>query len=117
MFARAAESRPQRSASYERLEPGVPRKKQYELRLPALEIRQGRRRRLYTFAVDGKQLPLFTTISRVRRDDRQIEGYQRPEVLAHVSAIRSYIESAEPNDPERHRGGVRHAGSVRARIG
>lgn len=81
------------------MEPGVPRKKQYELRLPALEIRQGRRRRLYTFAVDGKQLPLFTTISRVRREDREIEGYQRPEVLAHVSAIRSYIESAEPMIP------------------
>ncbi len=77
----------------------MPRKKQYELRLPALEIRQGRNRRLYTFAVDGKQLPLFTTISRVRRADRQIEGYQRPEVLAHVSAIRSYIESAEPMIP------------------
>jgi len=77
----------------------VPRKKQYELRLPALEIRQGRKRRLYTFAVDGKQLPLFTTISRVRREDHQIEGYQRPEVLAHVSAIRSYIESAEPMIP------------------
>lgn len=77
----------------------MPRTKQYELRLPALEIRQGRRRRLYTFAVDGKQLPLFTTVSRVRRQDRQIEGYQRPEVLAHVGAIRSYIESAAPMIP------------------
>ena len=77
----------------------MPRRKRYELRLPALEIRQGRHRCLYTFAVDGKQLPLFTTISRVRREDRQIEGYQRPEVLAHVSAIRSYIESAEPMIP------------------
>ncbi len=71
------------------------RKKQYELRLPALEIRQGRKRRLYTFAVDGKQLPLFTTVSRVRRDERRIAGYQRPEVLAHVRAIRSYIESSD----------------------
>ncbi|MCA1709263.1 MAG: DGQHR domain-containing protein [Actinobacteria bacterium] len=69
------------------------------MRLAALEIRQGRRRRLYTFAVDGKQLPLFTTVSRVRRQQRQIEGYQRPEVLAHVGAIRSYIESAAPMIP------------------
>ncbi len=74
-------------------------KKQYELRLPALEIRQGRKRRLYTFAVDGKKLPLFTTVSRVRRDDRRIEGYQRPEVLAHVRAIRSYVESADAMVP------------------
>lgn len=72
------------------------RTKANELRLPALEIRQGRKRRLYTFAVDGKQLPLFTTVSRVRREDRQIAGYQRPEVLAHVNAIRSYIESGNP---------------------
>jgi DGQHR domain-containing protein len=77
----------------------VARTKAYELRLPALEIRQGRRRKLYTFAVDGKQLPLFTTVSRVRREDRQIAGYQRPEVLAHVNAIRSYIESGEPLMP------------------
>lgn len=73
--------------------------KQYELRLPAMEIRQGKKRRLYTFAIDGKQLPLFTTVSRVRRDDRQIEGYQRPEVLAHVGAIRSYIETEQPMIP------------------
>jgi len=77
----------------------VARKKQYDLRLPALEIRQGPKRRLYTFAVDGKQLPLFTTVSRVRRDQRQIEGYQRPEVLAHVRAIRSYVESADAMIP------------------
>lgn len=75
------------------------RPKQYELRLPALEIRQGSRRRLYTFAIDGKKLPLFTTVSRVRREERQIEGYQRPEVLAHVGAIRSYIESGSPMIP------------------
>ncbi len=75
------------------------RNKQYELRLPALEIRQGRARRLYTFAVDGKKLPLFTTVSRVRREQRRIEGYQRPEVLAHVAAIRSYIESGSPMIP------------------
>lgn len=74
-------------------------KKQYELRLPALEIRQGRERRLYTFAIDGKKLALFTTVSRVRRDQRVIEGYQRPEVLAHVGAIRSYIESGSPMIP------------------
>lgn len=73
--------------------------KQYEIRLPALEIRQGRRRRMYTFAVDGKKLPLFTTVSRIRREKRQVEGYQRPEVLAHVDAIRSYVESDSPMIP------------------
>lgn len=71
-----------------------------ELRLPALEIQQGPTRTLYSFAVDGKLLPLFTTVSRIRRDeDARVIGYQRPEVLAHVSAIRRYLESEEPMIP------------------
>lgn len=75
------------------------RGKHYELRFPALEVSQGNERRLYTFAVDGKELPKFTTVTRLRRDERQIEGYQRPEVLTHVRAIRSYIESPSPMIP------------------
>ena len=71
----------------------------YELRFPALQVRQGNEQRIYTFAVDGKELPKFTTVSRVRRDERQIAGYQRPEVLAHVAAIRSYIETTSPMIP------------------
>lgn len=71
-----------------------------ELRLPALEVRQGQNRLLYTFAVDGKQLPLFTTVSRVHRDvDARIAGYQRPEVLSHITAIRKYLESSDPMIP------------------
>jgi DGQHR domain-containing protein len=68
-----------------------------ELRLPALEIRQGKNRRLYCFAVDGKILPSFTTISRIGRgDDKSIHGYQRPEVLSHIAEIRTYLESEDP---------------------
>ncbi|GAA4472899.1 DGQHR domain-containing protein DpdB [Phytohabitans houttuyneae] len=64
------------------------------LRVPALEIRQGPTRRLYTFAIDGKKVPQFAAVSRVRRDEqKQLHGYQRPEVLNHVAAIRRYIES------------------------
>ncbi len=72
----------------------------YDLRVPALEVRQGSSRTLYSFAIDGKQLPWFTTVSRVHRDDTaQIQGYQRPEVLAHIAAIRRYIESDHPMIP------------------
>jgi DGQHR domain-containing protein len=68
--------------------------------VPALEIRQGPSRVLYSFAVDGKQLPRFTTISRIHRDDTTtIQGYQRPEVLSHISAIRRYLESPDPMIP------------------
>jgi DGQHR domain-containing protein len=70
------------------------------LRLPALKVRQGSTRTLYSFAVDGKLLAQLTTISRVRRGERLgIEGYQRPEVLSHIAEIRSYLESEQPMVP------------------
>src|SRR6266702_1376538 len=71
-----------------------------ELRLPALEVRQGDGRVLYSFAVDGKELPSFAAVSRIRRDgDAEVEGYQRPEVLSHISSIRRYLESEAPMIP------------------
>jgi len=64
------------------------------MRVPALAIRQGPKRHLYSFAVDGKRLGEITTISRIHREERgALAGYQRPEVLAHVKAIRRYLES------------------------
>lgn len=67
-----------------------------ELRLPALEIRQGENRRLYSFAVDGKQLQDFAAVSRLRRsDEKSTLGYQRPEVLSHIAEIRNYVESKD----------------------
>src|SRR5580692_4494631 len=73
---------------------------QHELRLPALEVRQGDGRVLYSFAVDGKKLPSFAAVSRIRRDgDADIEGYQRPEVLSHIASIRRYLESEAPMIP------------------
>lgn len=64
----------------------------YEMRLPALEVRQGKRR-LYQFAVDGKRLHDVATVSRIHRDDGgEIGGYQRPEAIAHIRAIRMYLE-------------------------
>lgn len=66
------------------------------LRLPALEVQQGPARKLYTFAIDGKLIPQIATVSRVRRDaETQLHGYQRPENLAHVAAIRRYIDTDE----------------------
>lgn len=64
----------------------------YELRLPALRIQQGERF-VFCFGVDGKVLHTFSTVSRVHRDQAELRGYQRPEVLAHIKAIRRYLES------------------------
>lgn len=69
------------------------------LRIPALEVRQGRSRVLYSFAVDGKLLPRFASVSRIARDGERIAGYQRPEVLSHIAEIRTYLESDNPLIP------------------
>jgi DGQHR domain-containing protein len=70
-----------------------------ELCLLALEVRQGNRC-LYQFSLDGKQLAEVTTVSRIHRDgDKRVGGYQRPEALKHVKAIRTYLESPEPLMP------------------
>ena len=67
----------------------------YLLRLPALEIKQGSRK-IFAFGVDGKRLHEFATVSRVHRDAGEaLHGYQRPEVLSHIRAIRRYLESPD----------------------
>ncbi len=67
------------------------------LTLPALEIQQTEKRKLYSFAVDGKLLREFATVSRIRRTNgNALIGYQRPEVVAHIEEIRKYLESADP---------------------
>jgi len=70
-----------------------------ELRLPALEVRQGPERTLYAFAVDGKLVHRFATVSRLSRNHHELSGYQRPEVLSHIAEIRNYIESESPMVP------------------
>ena len=70
------------------------------LRFAALEVSQGARRTLYSFAVDGKILSQLTTVSRVHRGEASaIKGYQRPEVLSHIAEIRAYLESENPMIP------------------
>jgi DGQHR domain-containing protein len=71
-----------------------------ELRVPALQMTQSPHRRVYSFGIDGKVLHRFAAVSRVGRDaDASIKGYQRPEVLSHINAIRTYIESDSPMIP------------------
>src|SRR5262245_1631063 len=69
------------------------------LRIPAIEVQQSPGRLLYSFAIDGKQIPTFATVSRIRRNGTELEGYQRPEVLSHIAEIRSYLESPSPMVP------------------
>src|SRR5690348_12896978 len=65
-----------------------------ELRLPAIEVTQNSGKILYSFAVDGKLISSFATVSRIhRKDDNELSGYQRPEILNHIAEIRKYVES------------------------
>lgn len=68
--------------------------------VPAIEILQSKGRRLYTFAVDGKLVPRFAAVSRIKRtEDTSLLGYQRPEVYSHIEEIRSYLETTSPMIP------------------
>lgn len=70
-----------------------------ELRLPAIKVEQSTGRTLYSFAVDGKLIPAFAAISRIKREEQELSGYQRPEVLSHIVEIKRYIESESPMIP------------------
>src|SRR5215217_1569295 len=45
------------------------------LRVAALRVEQGPGQHLYLFSVDGKRVPEFATVSRVRRQDGALQGY------------------------------------------
>lgn len=44
-------------------------------------------------------VPQFASVSRIKRDGKEVAGYQRPEVLAHVAEIRDYLEGEDPMIP------------------
>jgi DGQHR domain-containing protein len=73
--------------------------KNESLRLPAIEIQQTPTTKIYTCVVDGKELHKVASVSRVKRDEDGLKGYQRPEVMSHIDQIRRYIESKNPIIP------------------
>ena len=67
--------------------------------LPAIEVQQSKNRKIYSFVVDGKQVSSFATVSRIKRDGAILSGYQRPEMLNHITEIKKYLESESPMIP------------------
>ncbi len=59
-------------------------------RIPALAYRQGDRT-LFLFAAPPCVLGEVLTLSRLRREDGHLAGYQRPEVTAHIAEIATYV--------------------------
>ena len=71
-------------------------RKMKTISLPCLRIKQAEDRHIYSFAVAGKDIQKFASISRIGRDDKgDLQGYQRPEILPHVDDIRRYLEQAD----------------------
>lgn len=69
------------------------------LTIPALKIKQGPKRELFSFAISGKSIQEIASISRVKREDNNLAGYQRPEVSSHIGEIARYLESDNPMIP------------------
>ncbi|MCT8862411.1 DGQHR domain-containing protein DpdB [Shewanella xiamenensis] len=69
------------------------------LRVPALRIKQGPNRQLFSLAIEGKQITDIASISRIKRGGEKLLGYQRPEVQKHILEIQRYIESSNPMIP------------------
>lgn len=69
------------------------------IKVAALKIEQGPGRALFSFAIRGKDLQKVASISRVKRDQNQLLGYQRPEVSNHIGEIKRYLESDNPMIP------------------
>lgn len=68
--------------------------------VPALRVSQSKGKVIFQYSIDGKQIPRFAAVARIRRDeDQAIAGYQRTEVSAHITSIRKYIESLSPMIP------------------
>jgi DGQHR domain-containing protein len=64
------------------------------IQVPAIEFAQGPHT-LYQFVVEGKALLDFAAVSRIRRAEGELEGYQRPGIQSHIAAIAEYVAKAD----------------------
>ena len=64
------------------------------IKIPVIHFRQNNNH-LYTFVINGKKIPLFASIARIKRNEEnhELHGYQRPQVISHIGEIRRYLES------------------------
>lgn len=60
--------------------------------VPALAIAQPGGS-VYAFGVDGKRVSEFAAVSRIRRQEGALTGYQRVEAYGHIRVIKEYLES------------------------
>lgn len=63
-----------------------------KLKIPAIQYIQNKKK-LYSMVVDGKDISKIASVTRVSRDQYELFGYQRPEIVNHITEIREYLES------------------------
>lgn len=62
----------------------------------AIQIKTKTNRLLYTFVIEGRDLPKLSTVSQAHRDQSlDLIAYQRPEVRSHINEIAEYIKSPD----------------------
>ena len=69
----------------------------YEFLSTRIEVADGHE--LFAFPVDGKKILNIATVTRIKRDGMEIEGFQRQEVKSHIKEIAKYIERPDAMIP------------------
>jgi len=65
------------------------------IRVPCIKTRQNNENYIFSFVANGKDISKFASISRIKRDNMKLVGYQRPEIEEHIGDIKSYLESRD----------------------
>ncbi len=64
--------------------------------VPCIKTQQSEKNSIFSFVVDGKDIPKFANISRIKRGkNAELLGYQRPELTEHINDIRTYLEKKD----------------------
>ena len=65
------------------------------IQVPSMKVNQTQKT-IFSFVVNGKDIPKFASVSRIRRDeDGKLLGYQRPEVEDHIRDIARYLDKKD----------------------
>jgi DGQHR domain-containing protein len=63
------------------------------LKVRAVRAEQGGRTAVFAFFLYGADINRIADISRIRRDEQELKGFQRPEIRSHVKEITAFLDS------------------------
>lgn len=66
------------------------------IKAPCIKVAQGEKKTIFSFVVNGKDIPKFASVSRISRSNKgKLAGYQRPEIAEHIRDIKTYLEKSD----------------------